>query len=360
VFNFSEENLTSSVTATSRAATYTSYVANLNSNNVVAGGASTVTVNVIDQFGNALPAGYQARFLLTGATTGATGNVAATTASNQIVNVVNGVATATLTDNGTGASRTNTYTIDIQKIDTANGGYSGAATGTSNLTFTVNVVANAADVVAGVVTVTSVAATNPVTAGAVNPVLDANSAAVAGQYQATASALSTGDFGAYDARNPLTAPTAAWVTALGTGQAITASVSSKSTSTYLGVSIPSALVTYALAGAEFKATLNSAAVYAKDSITVPSGTAVTVWSNKAGKQTVTITSGAASATVVVTFPAASSANGKTLTIVAPATATPGQTVNFSAKLVDKFGNPVAIATADPLTSSYRLRALALL
>jgi hypothetical protein len=72
-----------------------------------------------------------------------------------------------------------------------------------------------------------------------------------------------------------------------------------------------------------------------------------VASNTTGAKTLTVTNGSVSATVVVTFAAAAGDSGKTITITAPATATPGSTFTVTGKIVDAFGN--AVASAAPAT-----------
>ena len=60
----------------------------------------------------------------------------------------------------------------------------------------------------------------------------------------------------------------------------------------------------------------------------------------AGTQTITVTSGAASATISVVFAAAADNTGAVLTISAPDFVAPGSTLTASALLVDKYGNVV--------------------
>jgi hypothetical protein len=67
---------------------------------------------------------------------------------------------------------------------------------------------------------------------------------------------------------------------------------------------------------------------------------VKVLSTVAGKHTVTVTSGAASTTVDVVFGAAAGNAGDKVTITAPASVLPGSTLQVSAVVTDKFGNPV--------------------
>jgi hypothetical protein len=74
---------------------------------------------------------------------------------------------------------------------------------------------------------------------------------------------------------------------------------------------------------------------------------VRVLSTTAGKHTVTVTSGSATATEDVFFGAAAHNAGSAVTITAPASVLPGSTLQISAVVTDKFGNPVnTSATGD--------------
>ena len=71
---------------------------------------------------------------------------------------------------------------------------------------------------------------------------------------------------------------------------------------------------------------------------------VEVYSNQAGSQTVTVTSGSASATEVVWWPVAADDAGASLVLTGtPSTIAPGRTLVITGSLTDAFGNPV---TAD--------------
>ncbi len=74
---------------------------------------------------------------------------------------------------------------------------------------------------------------------------------------------------------------------------------------------------------------------------------VKVLSTVSGKHTVTVTSGSGSTTTDVFFGAAAHDAGYAVTITAPASVLPGSTLQVSALVTDKFGNPVKTgATAD--------------
>ncbi len=67
---------------------------------------------------------------------------------------------------------------------------------------------------------------------------------------------------------------------------------------------------------------------------------VYVASNTVGTKTITISNGSVSKTVDVVFYGAAATSGTKLVVTVPATEIPGRTVTVSAKLTDKFGNPV--------------------
>jgi hypothetical protein len=112
-------------------------------------------------------------------------------------------------------------------------------------------------------------------------------------------------------------------------------------------------VTLSAAGVLFKA----GNVYSLGSITVQTSATgafggVEIFSNTAGKVTITATAGSATKTVDVTFVAAALTAGSALTITAPDNVLPGSTLSISAKLVDKWGNPVAAGSSQGFKYSY--------
>jgi hypothetical protein len=107
-----------------------------------------------------------------------------------------------------------------------------------------------------------------------------------------------------------------------------------------GAVVDGASVTFTGANLLFKA----GNVYGVGSITVRTDASgahgtVNVYSNKAGKQTVTVTSGGASKTVDITF-AAVTTGGSVWTTDAPLRIAPGKTLKVTATLADKYGNAV--------------------
>jgi hypothetical protein len=86
-------------------------------------------------------------------------------------------------------------------------------------------------------------------------------------------------------------------------------------------------------------------LYAAGSVTVQTDASgafagVRVLSNKSGKQTLTVTSGAATSSYVLDFGSPATTAGTTITFTNPTTILPGKTLTFTGKLTDKFGNGV--------------------
>jgi hypothetical protein len=105
------------------------------------------------------------------------------------------------------------------------------------------------------------------------------------------------------------------------------------------VTISATGVTFTVGGKEYA---NTVTVFTDANGTIP---AVDAKSTVAGAKTVTFTSGAASKTATLTINAAANNSGVTLTVSAPATVVPGQTFTVTGKLVDKWGNPVAVTNS---------------
>jgi hypothetical protein len=317
--SFVVENLAAAtVTNTAATATYT-VRQNKAVSAVVDGATAPVTVSVLDQFGGVIAAGYKAYATLASSTQATT--AATTAASGGAADVVNGSATLNLYENGTGAG-INTYTISVAKV---NGDGSYATALGSTVSHAVNIVA-AADLVAGEVASTT---------GTKN--------ATTGIYEvAGTNALVLQANAAYDANTVVDTAPSAFSTAFAAGDiAIGGTIKTASSATVAAKAIPGAAVTISGAGLQFS---DGSGVYKADSITVyanASGVfAAAVSSNKAGKQTITVTSGSASATITATFAAAAEETGTVLTIDAPANVLPGSTWQATAKLVDKYGNVV--------------------
>jgi hypothetical protein len=311
---FVTENLTGSVTSTQTAATYTATKAAFVTTTDDA--SVGVPVVVYDQFGGRPANDYDVRAVF--ATSGQ--SPAATTATSTNVALVGGAATLVLTDNGTGVG-VNVYNVTIVKR-AAGGGFGDALTGISSTTLDVHV-KTAASLVAA--TVTSTGTQNSTT----------KVYAIAGPV-----ALSLVDTAAYDNTTVLGTAPSTFTTPLGAGQNITGTVSTVASSTVVAAVVPGASVTISGAGLQF----GDGVKYTVGSITVVANTSgvytANVYSNKAGKQTLTITSGAASATTTVTFAVAAGNTGAVLTITAPDYVAAGSTFSATALLVDKYGNVV--------------------
>jgi len=111
--------------------------------------------------------------------------------------------------------------------------------------------------------------------------------------------------------------------------------------------------------------LNTSTVqkYTVGSITVNASNvgaySVEVRSNFSGAQTVTVTSGTAVKTVVVTFAAALEANATQLTVSTPASTEVGSSFQAVVSLKDMFGNPVQTSSARVFTLTYAGKGMAL-
>ena len=329
---FYAENFTAAIQTTSTAATYTGYITNAQGNTVVTTDGTPVNLNVAayDQFGNALPDGYD---VIAAFTSSSQATTAATSASANHVAIVGGKAVLPITDNGTGVG-TNVYAITFDKRVSA-GGFAGSPVTIAG-TFNV-VIAAAADATAGTV---ALANSSGYAALAQNT---AKTAYVLGAVSGgdTAAPLSTDDFGAYDGRAVLgTLPTQTVA-----GPTVFGTVTSKATATSAAVAIPSAAVTVSGAGLQFEGLQSAKAVWATDSLSLVADASghfyVNVYSHKVGKQLVTVTSGAGSAVVEVNFVAtAAKTAAKTITVTAPALTQSGRAVDAVVTLTDKYGNPI--------------------
>ena len=232
--------------------------------------------------------------------------------------VVDGKATLTVTDNGTGLGK---FTANAKLV--ANGTTTALTNGTVDVV--VNVVA---DKDAATLT------TQKLTYGTAQAA-DANND---GDFADTGDTDNTGAllvesraFANYDSRNAL--PTVAAPTVRDTYKVV---VGAKATNA-AGTAVVGAPVTFSAAGMLFK----SGTVYSKDSITVHAGAtgiaSVDVWSSVGGAREISITSGTATATQKLTFAAGTGAAGS-FTVTAPASSAAGKTVDVAIKVLDALGN----------------------
>jgi hypothetical protein len=334
---FTTENLAAVTETVDLAdATYTAYALASNGNAAATtdGAAVSVPVAVYDQFGGVPADEYDVRAVFD--TTVGDGYVAqATTASTSATStfaaLVGGKATLSLVDNGTGAG-VNLYDITVEKRQSG-GGYTGSSVaGLANFKV---IIKDAADLVPGLITVT---------AGTVGSTTKIS--AIAGPV-----ALNLNTYGAFDARAVLgTAPT------VGAEQSLAGNVKTAASATAAAVLVPGAKVTFSGTGLQFHSVVDSKDIYSLDSATVYADASgafdVRVISNKAGKQTITVTSGAVSQVVTVVFADAAAGTATSLVVTAPATVAPGRTFDVSALLTDKYGNPVAVSTTSNVRVSY--------
>ncbi len=330
VVSFVTENLSAAtVTNVTAAATYTATVRPFFT--TTDGAAVAVPVVVYDQFGGVPADKYDVRATFNDTLSGyvAQATIAATVGSNAVAQLVGGKATLSILDNGTGLG-VNTYAVTVQERLAGND-YGANVVGTVQTNVHIK---SAESLVAGSVTS--------------NGTLTNGVYVVAGTV-----ALSLVDLANYDSVTVVdTAPTA-FTNAL-TAQAITGTVSTASSATLAATAVPGASVTLSGAGLQFG---DGAGKFSANSITVHANTSgvytANVYSHKAGKQTVTVTSGGASSVVEITFAAAASNTGANVS-VAITNAVAGSTMKVVTTITDKFGNPVKsdLTTVTPLTIVY--------
>ena len=356
VIAFSAENFTSSITLTQTTIAPTNaYITNYEgAAAAVASGASvSLSIAAYDQFGGAMVDGYDARAVWASSSRSTTPTTNSTAAV--IAPVVGGKATLVLPDAGAGTG-TNVWNVSLIKRSTTGGGYTGYsdkigaldfATSDEVTAFTVNFKA-AADLVAGEITLTDGSTALALNSDKTKYVYTVGQEGAV----ATPGDLSVEGFGTFDARGVVgTVPAPLKVSggAAATAVDLVGTVKSASTATYAGVAIPGTTVTISGAGLQFQGVQGGKNVWAIGSITLNTSStgafSLNVWSNKAGAQTVTIQSGAAKSVVDLYFDPAAANTGSVLAIDAPANILPGRTLTVKATLVDKFGNPVAVANA---------------
>ena len=330
---FFTENLTAStLTITQVAASYTATV-RPSFFVTTDGTAVSVPVVVYDQFGGVPADKYDVRATFDATNTGysAQATTAATSGSNAVSALVGGRGTLSITDNGTGLG-VNSYDVTVQERLAGN---NYGSTITTAVEVNVHIVAASTLVAA---TVTSNGTQNSTT-----KVYE-----IAGPV-----ALSLVTPTAYDSVTVLGAAPSSFTGAL-TAQNITGTVSTVANATTAAVAVPGALVTVSSAGMLFQD--GSTGRYTVGSITVSANTSgvysVNVYSNKSGKQTFAISSGAASATTTVVFAAAAATTGTSLVIDAPDYVRPGSTLTIKGLLKDKYGNNIDTTAADRIKVSY--------
>jgi len=319
-----------------RDAAFRAYIANHDADNAntVDGAGVLFQVEVYDQYG-ARPADvYDARAVFVSSNQGATAASNSTSATSVVAPVVSGRASFTVTDNGTGTGA-NVYGVSVE-ARAAGGGYSGgtildASEVDGGGEFTINIVANAT---AGALTVTGF--TKQTTGADAGKFTKANAE----------KDLALTDFGNYNGNVVLgTEPTGL---TFGTdAHQIAGTVTTAATATAAAVQIVGVPVTVSGAGLQFVYTdSDSKVIYAVDSITFPSRAggawSVDVYSNKAGKATITVTAGGVTETVVIDdYANAGPLTGSSWDLSGvPASVAAGYSFSLEALLTDKYGNPV--------------------
>jgi adhesin/invasin len=244
-------------------------------------------------------------------------SVATNNAQTRYGDVVNGLASVTLpvaADSTDGQSITNTATVE----KFSNGAWAAITAPTPTVAAPSTVIGTST--AASTVTVTN------------NTSVDASNVAVAegGRF-----ALNNKAFAAADTRVGQSSPAGTVGVILG-GQVN----DSLGQGTYSTVTLAGANLMFEASG---KFSLGSITVQ-----TDASGTyaGVSVYSNKTGKQVVTVTAGGATKTADLYFKKAAKTVGATLTISAPTVIASGRTLLVTTTLVDAYGNPVEIASTD--------------
>jgi hypothetical protein len=334
---FTVENRTATITSNNATIAYTGYIDNaIDGVATTDGVAAKVNVIVRDQFGGKPANGkfsVSSDWVSSGQTT------AATASSESFVAVVDGAASLSILDNGTGAGE-NVYDIELNTLG-ANGGV--ASTADIKANFSVAIKA-AADLVAGSVSVEDSAA-SVITQNSTTKVY--TDALVTGN--GNSAELLLGDMFANDSRSAtVSAPDVSGAD----GADITGYVKTAASATAAAVGIAGVPVTISAAGLLFSTGVqNSGTVYAVGSITVVTDKNgfydVQAWSNKAGEQTVKITAGGQSATLVLDeFDAAGTDTGTAITLAANQVVKAGRTLVITGSLADKYGNPVQASAND--------------
>jgi len=233
--------------------------------------------------------------------------------------VVDGKATLTVTDNGTGVG---TYTAAGKLV--LNGTTTALTNGTVDVV--INVVADSTPA-----TVTAEALAYG-TAQAEDANNDGDYADTGDTDNTAALLLATKAFANYDSRYNL--PTVAAPEVLDTYKVTVGGTVANAA----GTAVAGAPVTFAATGFLF----SNGTEYKMDSITIHADSdgvaSVDVWSSVGSAQSVTMTSGAATASQALVY-AAGTGTAESFTITAPASSEPGKTVDVKITATDKYGNP---------------------
>ncbi len=295
---------------------------------VVKGSAVSIKYAIRDQFGKVWTksgSSYQLRY------TASQGTLVVSSTAD----FVDGIATASFTDNSTGADADTLITATVYTKTT--GDY------TQETGFTTDSVASTLNIVTAAQAAAKITLNDATLKNTTGTVVS-----LAAGTASTAVARSNVALSALDNRSNIN------ILGLNVGSdkgaAVSGTVYNADGSASAGVA-----VTIAAAGLFFSTEASGANYVSADSITVNTNTSgqytVYVFSKKGGTFTTTVTSGSVSKTQALKFAAADAADGKTLTITAPANVLPGRAVDVVVLLVDKYGAPVTTSTASPISIS---------
>ena len=332
---------------------YDAYITNANDYvQILSGGSAVLEILVVDQFGTALPSGYDARARYqSSANFTATGETDSSADSDTAAAISGGRASLGVTPDGRGTGTT-VYDIDIQKRAAGNS-YENAIAEITTLTIeTVSAfaVANTIDLDITEANYGDDADTAVIELADADG--DSNTDADSdGTKTNDPQALELADFinfRALDVRGA-TVPT------LNAGFALDLKVTQKATLTAAAVNAANQLVTISSDAGDLVMFVVDQDQDGDTTVEKTYGSTVSAYtdnagnldldvhSNKAGKVTITIASGAATQLVELTFAGAASTTGTSLVIDAPDYAAPGSTVIAKASVTDKYGNPVVVS-----------------
>ena len=341
---FTSQNVTANQIVAAAAPTYKAYVANHDEKVVItSGGTATLAIEVYDQFGGALPSGYDARVLFQStANFTAAGETASTAAADVNAGVTNGKVTIAITPDGVGTGTTN-YDIDIQKRQ-AGGAFAAKVASVDALVIESVSALTVPDTIS--VTIGTAAYGDDATTDAIE-ITDADGAGAGTVGQA----LELADFVTFANRAVVgaTEPT------LNATLSLAGTLKKAATATAAAVNAADQLVTFTANSnlVQFVAKVDQNSDNADEKIygvgsvqtwTDANGAFdVDVASNVAGKYTVTITSGGVSQDVIISVEGAAVGTAASVVITAPEYSPAGSTVIAKAVVTDKYGNPVKIA-----------------
>jgi hypothetical protein len=328
IVNFAAQNYTNSVTATGEVAVYYAVdiadSANVNARNLLSSATTTVTYQVMDQYGVA-PADSTFRAVLVPAS-----------GTNSYQAVAGGKAAFTVTG-GTASSLT--YTVGLEKWVASSASYAAYSAGSANDDgFTVYKAAAANVSAAGSLTATTTNGAGAAffaSSGAKLTLSDQAFSSVDTRLdkKTAAPTLAKGYSG-----GTVTAPTTTTGSLVAGDAAVTITVTAKGSD--VAATPIAAPVTVSGKGLLFQI---GTTVFATDSISflaASGGTPVKVYSHTAGDNVITITSGTATKTVTLNYAAIAAEAAAVVYGTLPAQAQAGRAVDLSAIVKDQWGNVV--------------------